>query len=227
MRLFKENEKLLGLSHHHVMADKTFLIVGLGGLGGFIANAMVRLGARNVLLVDPDRFEVSNLNRQLYSDQATLGKYKVDVVKDALHAIDETVHIQTYKETIQTLIETKTFKKIDAIFDAVDNIPTRLAIEAYATQLTVPLFHGALGGFMGQVSWVMPGSTLLETLYGAQTAGIEKTLGSPTFLPPIIANLMVLECIKWLHGLKPNLKDQLLVIDLLHHTYTIELDLRK
>lgn len=224
---FSENFKLLGENHYKIIEEYTFLIVGLGGLGGFIANALTRLGASHLVLVDNDVFEEANLNRQLFSNEAAINKPKVDVVKNELLKINPKMRIDPFVNEIQDIAHDKVIREVDIVFDAVDNIKTRLWLEDFTTELNIPLVHGAIGGWYGEVAIVTPGSNMLHSLYGKKEKGIEKTLGSPTFIPPIIANLMVTECVKWMHNMEGTLINKLLFIDVKNHTYSIVFDLSK
>lgn len=225
--VFSENHKLLGDNHLELIEEYHFLVVGLGGLGGYIANALTRLGAKYLTLVDFDVFQESNLNRQLFSNLKTLNQPKIEVVKEALLEINPNIEITTLKGKIEDFSEHPIIKKSSLIFDSVDNIKTRLWLEDFAKSLAIPIVHGAIGGWYGQVAFVTPGSGLLHTLYGTKEKGVEKTLGSPTFIPPIIANLMVTEAIKWMHKLDGLLEDKLLFIDIKNHLYQIVLDRSK
>lgn len=171
------------------------LLVGAGGLGGHVANSLVRLGLRRLTIVDPDVFETSNLNRQLFCDEKTLGKPKAKVVADALKRIDQSVDVTPRVCRVETL-DVRVLNDVDWVFDAVDTIQVKLWLEQLATRLNVPLVHGAIGGWYGQFAICAPRRFVLEKLYGTYEAGLEKTLGSPTFTPAIIANCMVAEWVK-------------------------------
>ena len=80
------------------------MIVGLGGLGGHLADNLVRLGVSKLMLVDFDVFEVSNLNRQLYSTQHNIGDYKVHVLREQLQKINQDCLIEVSIEKIEDLL---------------------------------------------------------------------------------------------------------------------------
>ncbi len=225
--MFHENEKLLGKEHLKRMEAHTFLIVGAGGLGGHLANALVRLGAKRLILVDRDVFEKSNLNRQLFSNQKSVGEYKVDAVRRELLDISPDCEIECFYDDIESLENHPNIAKASVVFDAVDSVATRLWLEKFAERLEVPLFHGAIGGWYGEVALIEPGTRLLETLYGQKKKGVEKELGSPTFTPAIVANLMATECVKWLHDEEGVLRNKMLIIDLKHHSYQVVFDRSK
>ena len=202
------------------LMDHTVVIVGLGGLGGMIANGLVRLGVRRLVLIDHDRFEKSNLNRQLFCTQETLGMKKVYVAEEALRLINPEVDIKVYADRFETLTPS-VFDHADLIVDALDNIPLKLQLERIASRHEKPLMHGAIGGWYGQLGISMPGTRLLEQYYRSKTEGIEAEEGSPTFTPGVIANLMVTEIAKFLSGREETLRDRLLFLDLLEYDFRI------
>jgi len=226
MKQFQENLGILTQLESDDLMNTKVLIVGLGGLGGYIANSLTRLGVKSMILVDYDSFEVSNLNRQLFSQHINLGEKKTDVLKRELLSINPFVNITTYSNKIETL-DDSLLQDIDILIDAVDNIHTKCYLEKLGTKLNKPLLHGAIGGWFGQFGLIMPGSNLLNELYETHTPGLEKTLKSPTFTPGIIANLMVSEFVKFITKKEHSLINQIMMIDLLNHDYQIIFDKSK
>lgn len=197
------------------IAKTRVLIVGLGGIGGYLANALVRLGVRQLTLVDFDKFKVTNLNRQLFSSLKTIDKFKVDIIKDELLKIDPTLKIDSQPLSIEALDE-DVVSKVDVVFDAVDVIKTKIYLEKMCSKYNLPLIHGALGGWFGQVGISLPKSSLLEDFYGKDVSGLEETMGAPTFIPPLVAHYMVVQFILLCLGKKEALINQILNIDALH-----------
>lgn len=189
-KAFVENLGIMDEKALTQLQHQTVLIIGLGGLGGFFVQSLTRLGVKKIILVDPDRFTLSNLNRQCFSQHDNIGQFKVDVVASALKKISPKIKISTFKKRIQT-IEEAAFHAVDLVVDATDDIATKLYLETLATKLDLPLLHGAIGGWFGQYGLIEPRQNLLSKIYGSMTHGLEKTHGSPTFIPPIIANLMI------------------------------------
>lgn len=102
------------------------LLVGVGGVGGFALESLVRLGFLNITLVDADAIEESNLNRQIISTQENLGKKKVEVAKERLLSINPNVNITTYNLFLQEENMDAIFQeKNDYIIDACDTITTK------------------------------------------------------------------------------------------------------
>ena len=196
------------------IAETRVLIVGLGGIGGYLANALVRLGVRQLTLVDFDKFKVTNLNRQLFSSLKTIDKFKVDIITDELLKIDPSIKIDSRPLSIEAL-DGDIVSKVDVVFDAVDVIKTKIYLEKMCSKYNLPLIHGALGGWFGQVGISLPKSSLLEDFYGQSVSGLEDSMGAPTFIPPLVAHYMVVQFILLCLGKKEALINQILNIDAL------------
>lgn len=217
---YEKNKGIMNEEEMEKIAQTRVLLVGLGGLGGFVASSLARLGVRSVVLVDYDRFSTSNLNRQLYSSVDTLGKSKVDVLVTELKKINPDIGITAFLDSVYNL-DDAVFEKVGIVIDAVDEIKTKLFLETLSEKHHKPLLHGAVGGWYGQVGVSLPGSHLLHDFYGASVQGLEKTMGAPTFIPPIIANLMVAEFIKYVAPRPGVLTNQILMVDTLNNSESI------
>lgn len=218
MDQFVENFGIISQGSFEKIKKIKILIVGLGGLGGYLANTLIRLGVSHLFLVDYDLFSVSNMNRQLFSNQKTISKSKVIQVKEELILINPNANIKIFDKRIED-IKMDEYKDIDIIFDAVDHIPTKIFLESLATKLNVPLIHGAIGGYFGQIGVIMPNEYILKEIYQSNH-GIEQHLRSPSFTPPIISNMMCVEFVKWIEQ-KDFLKNQIMMIDLLNYSFQI------
>lgn len=196
------------------------LVVGVGGLGGYIASSLVRIGVSSIVIIDYDTFDESNLNRQLFSTSKTLNKSKVEIVKKELLAINPKLNITAIHAKLDKSFDLSAFKDVDIVFDAVDNIKSKVLIEDYCADLNINLIHGAIAGWYGQVGIIMPGSDILNTLYKDNDHGIESELMSPTFTPAVIGNMMISEFVKFILK-KDALINKILYVDLLDHEYRI------
>lgn len=196
------------------------LVVGAGGLGGHLANLLVRLGIKTIHLCDYDVFQPSNINRQLFSSETNIGQLKVEVIKENVKAIRSDVQVVAHACRIEDLEET-IWHNVDVVVDAVDSFKVRRYLEDIASKHNLPLLHGAVAGWYGQVGIVMPGSDLLTRLFGNQDHGLETELGCPTFIPAIIAGMMVSELVKFLQDDGSALVNKILMIDVRNHDYRI------
>lgn len=204
------------LGQKHLLRSKV-MIAGLGGLGGHVVEQLVRCGVGILVGVDADLFEESNLNRQLYADLKAIGLRKTEVTQRRVEATNEAVEFHPLVRKVEEL-EDRAYDGVDIIFDCLDTISSRLHLEEVGERLDIPLIHGAIGGWYGQVAVVWPGSKLLSNVYGTKQVGIEKTLGNPPFTPAFIAALMVSEGIKVLLGKKER-ENTLLFADLLNNQW--------
>ncbi len=211
---------ILNLEELQIIKNTNVLVVGAGGLGGYICSSLIRLGIKNITIIDDDNFELSNLNRQIFSTTKTVNKSKVKVTKEKLLEINPNAIIKILQMKYDKTINKTLYPSIDIVFDAVDNIETKLLLEHHCSIYNKPLIHGAIGGWYGQIGIILPNSYILKEIYKDKVYGIEKTLKSPTFIPGIVGNMMISEFLKFqLH--KDALTNKIFFIDVLDHEYRI------
>lgn len=211
---YEKNRGTLGCEGQKKLLQSKVLVAGLGGLGGYVVEQLVRCGTGTVIGVDADRFDETNLNRQLYADLNSIGHRKTEAAESRAVTINDAVVFRSLACKVEDL-EDEVYEGVDLIFDCLDSIPPRLYLQNMGERFTIPLIHGAIGGWYGQTAVVWPGSKLLSNLYGKRQFGIEKHLGNPPFTPAFIASLMVTEGIKVLLG-KESKEDGLFFVDLLN-----------
>lgn len=211
---YKLNEGTFGCGGQKRLLRSKVLVAGLGGLGGYVVEQLVRCGTGIVIGVDADHFEQTNLNRQLHADLNTIGLRKTEVVKNRVAEINDAVEFNPFACRVEDL-EDAAYEGVAVIFDCLDMIPSKLHLQDMGKRFAIPLVHGAIGGWYGQVATVWPGSQILSRIYGERQEGIERDLGNPPFTPAFVATLMVAEGIKLLMG-KENREDRILFIDLLN-----------
>lgn len=215
---YENNLGIMTSKELEMIQDKKIMIVGLGGLGGHVADSLVRLGVTKLMLVDFDVFEMSNLNRQLYATHQNIGEFKVNVLKEQLLKINPECHIHVSIEKIEDLL-IENLRDIDYIIDAVDSPQTKVHIADLANNLQVPLLHGACAGWYGQVGIIHPGCTLVHDVYQNKEKGLEKDLLNPSFAPAAIAAIMVAEFVKHILKKPSATINQLRLIDLLNDEF--------
>ena len=150
----------------------------------------------------------------------TINKSKVEVVKQGLLDINPNLNITAIHAKLDESFDMSYFKDIDIVFDAVDNIKSKVLLEKYCSDFKIPLIHGAIAGWYGQLGIIMPGSNILSELYKDKNHGIESELMSPTFTPGIVGNMMISEFVKFILK-KESLINKILYVDLLDHEYRI------
>ena len=201
-----------------VLADKTVFVAGCGGLGGYVVEYLGRLGVGRLVVADPDLFEVSNLNRQLLSSHMNLGKPKVLAAKQRVQAINPLVRVDIHQVKITNANALSLISDTDVVVDALDNIPSRLVLQEACKEAGMPLVHGAIAGWCGQVCVVMPGQDLLDKIYPDVQVqqGDEAQSGSLSFSAGLVAALQAAEVVKLLLG-RGAVRPTLVLIDLLRN----------
>jgi adenylyltransferase/sulfurtransferase len=135
------------------------LVAGVGGLGTIVAAYLASAGVGFLRLVDHDRVVISNLNRQVLFQATDIGREKTAAASERLQSLNPSIRIEAIprmldKETVDELTQ-----DIDLIVDALDNFTTRFLINRAAFTRRLPLIHGAVRGFFGQASTLIPGLT--------------------------------------------------------------------
>ncbi len=198
------------------LLQATVAVVGCGGLGGWIIEGLARMGVGHLILVDCDAFEENNLNRQLLCTEETLGRSKALAARDRVALVNSAVQVTAHPvlataENLPTLLA-----GAEIVADALDTIPLRLTLQEASAALGIPMVHGAIAGYVGQVTTVFPGDTGLRAIYGAGAVperGIESRWGNPAATPMMVAAWQVQEVIKFLTGRGELLRHRLLYLD--------------
>ncbi|MFZ5625982.1 MAG: HesA/MoeB/ThiF family protein [Bacillota bacterium] len=214
---YQRNRQTISLADQLTLLRSTVAVIGCGGLGGYILEELARLGVGRIYAIDPDGFEEHNLNRQLLSTPADLGRPKVMVAAERLARINPAVTVVPQQKAFSQANGRELLAGAQVVVDALDNIDTRLELAAVCRELQLPLVHGAIGGWFGQVTTQFPGEETVERIYRrrAESKGVEKKLGNPAFTPAVVASLEVAEVAKILLRTGESLRQRLLTINLL------------
>ena len=121
------NERLVKLINVDNLKDKNILLVGVGGVGSFCFEVLIRSGIKNITIIDFDTYEESNINRQLNSSLDTIGLYKVDVLSKHAKEIDPNINITISKEKLNGNSNID-YKKYDYVIDACDSVDAKINI---------------------------------------------------------------------------------------------------
>jgi len=194
----------------------TVAVIGCGGLGGWVIEGLARTGVGRLVVADCDVFTDSNLNRQLLCTEATLARPKAEVARERVAAVNSTVEVIAHQQRVDAGNLPEILAGADAVVDALDHIPLRLALQDAAGAAGVPLVHGAIAGFTGQVMTILPGDPGLRLVYPGDNLpehGVERSLGNPAATPMMVAAWQVQEVVKLLLGRGELLRHRLLVLD--------------
>ena len=133
-------ELLIGIDNIQKLANSKVIVYGIGGVGSFVVEGLVRAGVENIILVDNDVIAPSNLNRQIHAIITNIGKLKVDCMKDRILSINPNVNVETYiPQDIEEGEETLIDNTIDYVVDAVDTITTKLKLIQKAKEKQIPI----------------------------------------------------------------------------------------
>ena len=188
------------------------VVAGGGGLGSPSSIYLAAAGVGTIRIVDHDKVELSNLNRQLLHWDKDVGKSKVDSAIDKLRQLNQEVNIEAIEETITEANASQLVADFDLIADAMDNLPTRYLLNKTAIDKGIPFFHGAISGFEGRAMTIIPGKTAcLMCIYrGAVTTGKFPVVG---VTPAVIGCIQATEVIKYIVGIGELLTNRLLIFD--------------
>ena len=127
--MFKRTELLIGKNNLNKLKNTNILVVGCGGVGGYICEFLVRTGIENLTIIDFDKVELSNKNRQIIALNSTMGKQKVDVLKDRLLDINENAKVIAINERFnEGLLNKLDLTKFDYVIDAIDDVRNKVLL---------------------------------------------------------------------------------------------------
>ncbi|MFZ5966376.1 MAG: HesA/MoeB/ThiF family protein [Bacillota bacterium] len=222
MERYKRNMTMLSQEENDELKSFKVCVVGCGGLGGYIIEMLGRLGIGSITAVDGDVFEASNLNRQILSDMSSLGISKAKKAQERMALVNPLVEIRPLHTRLSGENSREILQGHHVIVDALDNIPSRFILQKTCEALDIPLVHGAIAGWYGQVTTIMPGDRTLDDIYTQGTAkGVEQELGNPSFTPALIASIQVSEVLKVLIQRGDLLRRKILYVNLLDQEYEI------
>lgn len=166
--MFQRTELLIGKENLNKLQHSHVIVFGVGGVGGFAIEALVRSGIGEISIVDFDTVDLTNLNRQIIATQDSIGKLKTSVLKDRLLSINPNVIVHEFPEKFSMENSDLFFKdkKYDYIVDAIDLVTSKLALAEIAKNLSIPIISS-----MGTGNKIEP--TMLEV------ADINKTSVCP------------------------------------------------
>ena len=133
-----------------LLASKKVLIVGVGGVGQHVATYLITNGIKDLIIVDFDKVELSNLNRQILLEEKDVGKSKVEVVKKALEARNSEAKITSIEQRVNCDNIFSFTKNFEIIIDAVDNWETKLLLSKAAKDQKALFLHVGVDGSSGQ-----------------------------------------------------------------------------
>ena len=143
--------KKIGIIGQQKLKSAKVLVLGMGGLGCPLSIYLASLGIGTIGIVDNDKVELSNLNRQIIYNINDIGKYKVDVAKNKIKLINKNIIIKSHKIRLNKTNIEKLIKNFDIVCDGTDNFKTRLLVNDHALKQKKILISAAVSGFDGHI----------------------------------------------------------------------------
>jgi tRNA A37 threonylcarbamoyladenosine dehydratase len=136
---FSRTELLIGKDGIEKLQNAKVAIFGIGGVGSFVVEGLVRAGVGNFILVDDDKICLTNLNRQIIATRKTVGKPKVEVAKERILEINPNANVEIYQEFFMPDSEEILDNTVDYIVDAVDTVTAKIELVVRANKLNIPI----------------------------------------------------------------------------------------
>ena len=199
---FLRNKGTFSAAEQVKLLQSHVLVVGCGGLGGYVGLLLARLGIGRLTLCDDDIFEESNLNRQIHCRETCLGLSKAAVLAEEISGVASHVEVISHNSKLTAENVSYLLQGVELVVDCLDNLETRSLLAGAAKNKNIAFVHGALAGHEGFAMFCKAGQDAFGKLYkqsatngqsnlGGQNPSktAEKKLGTPTLTPPFIAIL--------------------------------------
>ena len=214
------------------LLDAKVLLLGAGGLGSPAAMYLAAAGIGTLGIVDMDVVDESNLQRQILHNVDSVGARKVDSAKETINSLNPDVNVVTYDARLSSENILDVLEGYDVVVDGADNFPSRYLLNDASVKLGIPVVHGSIFQFEGQV-------TVFDPRYGVTYRDMQPEAPSGNtvpncaeagvlgVLPGIVGSMQALETIKLILNIGENLSGRLVVFDSLEmafHEYAIKKD---
>ena len=204
-------EKDFGFSQER-LGRATVFIAGAGGLGSPAAYYLAAAGVGKIIICDNDDIEISNLNRQVLHSTGRLGMRKTESAAAALRDLNPEIIIKP-KDAFISGDPAELIEDADLIIDCLDNIEARYAINDYSIRTSVPIVHGGINGYAGQISFIAPPETACLRCIFPESFKSEGPIPVIGATAGIIGSMQAMEAIKYLTCSGELLKNQLYIFD--------------
>jgi len=214
---------LFGKEGQKKLKNARILLAGAGGLGSAIAMYLASAGVGYIRIADEDVVERSNLNRQILYHETDIGICKVEAAEKTIHALNSGIEVEAVCRHIDEKSVGVLVRGMDLIIDGMDNFAARYVLNRACLDEKIPFIHGAVNGFYGQVTTLIPGITpCLRCLVPTDPAWEKKVIIGVTC--GVIGSIEANEALKYLTGTGKLLQNRLLLWDgLLGESESIEI----
>ena len=169
---FSRTELLIGKEGVDKLKKSKIAVFGIGGVGSFVVEGLVRSGVSNLVLIDNDTVDLTNLNRQLIATRKTIGKYKVDVMKERILEINPDAKVETYKEFFMPDSKTEIIKEdLSYVVDCIDTVTAKIEIIKQCNRLSIPIISS-----MGTGNKLDPSKLKITDIYKTNICPLAKVM---------------------------------------------------
>ncbi|MBA7625103.1 Molybdopterin-synthase adenylyltransferase [subsurface metagenome] len=212
LKRYERQISIFGEDGQEKLKKAKVFIAGAGGLGSSISTYLTVAGIGKLRMVDNDIVALENLNRQILHWDNDIGKKKLESAAAKLKRMNPNVEVEVISETINKGNIDELVGDFDMIVDAMDNFAARYVLNKAALVKKIPLFHGAVHGFYGQATTIIPGKTAcLRCIFPeAPPPTIPPVVG---VTPGVIGCIQATEVIKYILGIGSLLENRLLMWD--------------
>lgn len=169
---FSRTELLLGEEAMNKLQQAHVAVFGIGGVGGYVVEALARCGVGKLDLIDNDKVCLSNINRQIIATEDTLDKYKVDVMKDRILSINPNAEVNTYKcFYLPDNAHQFNFTRYSYVADAIDTVTAKIELVMQAQKAGVPIISS-----MGTGNKLNPTALEIADIYETSVCPLAKVM---------------------------------------------------
>ena len=208
-----ERNRIFSAEQQKKLEGKKAAVIGCGGLGGYLIEMLGRMGVGHIVACDGDAFCLSNLNRQLFSTEQNMGAMKAVAAAERMKLVNSQITVEPVCEYLSEENGQRVLEGCDVVLDGLDSVQGKLMLQRICRKQGLPLVHGAIGGWFGQVTTVFPGDDTLSMIY-QEGDEVSQEQGNPSFTPAVIAGIQTGEAAKVLLGYEAVLRRKMLFIDL-------------
>ena len=203
----------LGLEGQRKLKASKVVVAGLGGLGCLSSLYLAAAGIGKIILVDKGKFKLSDLNRQILCCQRDLGRFKAEVAKEKLEALNPEIEVEALAIEIRKDNAHDVIGDADVVVDGQDNWRTRFVINEYCVMQGISFVHAGVSALHGQMITILPGKgPCLRCIFPKDPPEVESVpvLGAT---PALFASLQVMEAIKLITGIGEPLARRMLFLN--------------
>lgn len=212
LKRYERQIRIFGADGQERLKNAKVFVAGAGGLGSAISIYLAAAGIGGIRIVDHEKIELSNLNRQILYCDEDVGREKAASAEEKLKKINPDVSLEAISETIEENNVLELVGDFDLIVDAMDNFHTRYLLNRTAIVKNIPFFYGAINGLYGQATTIIPGKTAcLRCIFPEPPLSMTFPVVGATC--GVIGCIQVTEIVKYIVKMGSSLENRLLLWD--------------